>query len=681
MNTNLYNNAIDFIDKKKYASAVKSLIQLLEGIELTDYMLLDSDKDERDKVISTLMTLGTLYKSFLEEYIQSNTKSNLYSDKLFYKGVECFNNILLLDVDNKDSIKQMVSLYTQMCYLVQDKYELCTKYLLEVMNKAPYNCIIHYNLGHMYQKTNDSKRSIFHYKLGVHFADSDAIKLNCYNGIGCIYRSNKCWLESLYYLEKGLEINSLDPDINNQLGIVYTELRETEIAHKCYTVAKDNYTSSVVTQNHKTLLSDIYLNMGHMYSYNGDNESSIKVYNESLKINPRFLLPFQNKLMNLLYMFDEIPDKMYIKNQHLLVNKILNVKQTEMKKYVRSSDSPITVGLVSGDFVDHPVSFFTSTFLKYHTDRFKVICYSQNICNLDLQKQDTTCVIRNISTDGLVDIIKNNHVDILIDLSGHTACNRLDVFAKRAAPVQITYCGYPYTTGLLNMDYRITDEFCDNTNSNHYTEKLLFMKHSFLCWNGPSTDVEYTNSTDNKLRIACFNRLNKISTGMIALFRQILESTDNTILVFKTKALLNKKTLEKFLANFDTKYTNRIQVLKCTPIHEAHLKVYNTVDVAIDTFPYSGTTTSCEALSMGVPVFTLKDIVHNYHPQNVTSSILANSQLEWYICSSYMDMISKIKHVDLNGLRERTRTAFLKGFVCNKEIFIRDFENLLMSVV
>jgi protein O-GlcNAc transferase len=345
----------------------------------------------------------------------------------------------------------------------------------------------------------------------------------------------------------------------------------------------------------------------------------------------------------------------------------------------RTNNDVLNIGIVSGDFIDHPVSFFINTFLEHHTTNFKVVCYSQSTgSSPKLQENDQYKIIKNVSADDAVKLIKSDDIDILIDLSGHTAANRLDIFAKRAAPVQISYCGYPYTTGLVNMDYRITDKVCDNPNvfDKNYTEKLLFMDNCFLCWGG-KIDVELEdNSTDQFIRIGCFNRLNKINDDMIALFNKVLENVHNTLLVFKTKALLNEDVKEKFLEKFN-KYKDRVSVLKCTVLHDAHLKVYNQIDVAIDTFPYSGTTTSCEALSVGVPVYTIYNNDTFYHPQNVTTSLLVNSGLDEFVCKDADDIVSRLQTLSLKGLRERIYNSFTYGKVCDKKVYTANFEELL----
>ena len=129
-----------------------------------------------------------------------------------------------------------------------------------------------------------------------------------------------------------------------------------------------------------------------------------------------------------------------------------------------------------------------------------------------------------------------------------------------------------------------------------------------------------------------------------------------------------------------------IKILDCTLSHEQHLETYNEVDIAIDTFPYSGTTTSCEALMMGVPVFSVYDSEFYFHPQNVTCSILKNSEMDYYVCQNIEEMVNKIKELEdkplefWKELKVKTREQFLSGKVCNQKEYMYNLENLLVEL-
>ena len=304
-----------------------------------------------------------------------------------------------------------------------------------------------------------------------------------------------------------------------------------------------------------------------------------------------------------------------------------------------------------------------------------------------------------MSNEHASDMIYTDKIHILFDLAGHTAFNRLDIFAMKPSPIQITYVGYPFSTGLDEMDYRITDNICDgdfSVSQKFYTEKLIALKNCFLCYNPGDTiirdselkrNVELKRNQQNvkekELVIGCFNRINKITDNVIKMYNNILLSVPNTKFVFKTKALINKKIATDFINKFNKNVRSRIEILDCTISHRDHLLTYNNVDIAIDTFPYSGTTTTCEALYMGVPVFSLYDSTYYFHPQNVSCSILKNSDLDYYVVNSEEEMISKIKELktkDIKELKIDTRSKFLNGKVCDSKEYMKNIQTLLLDL-
>lgn len=678
------------VNSGQYSGAAAALDKLLKDIELTDYLIptyeIPRGQISKKDLIEAYFTLGSIYKSVFDDYARKNTSTNAYSDKLFLKSLQNLFCADKLDIGNSDHEKQIVSIYTQMCYLTQDNNELTLRYLREAHNIYPCNAIINYNLGHMLQKNNQVQESIVYYKLAVSQTTETSTVTNSLNSIGTAYKTLREWNHALYYLAQAVDLVPTDPDVNSNLGIVYMELRDTASAIKCYNVAIKNYKRSVISPNKDTLLASIYLNLGAVYAHDGENKKSIEVYDKALSVMPKYILPMQNKLMNTLYTWDYSVRGLHeFTRQHKLINNFLDAVPVTLEKKPRGI-RPIRVGFVSGDFLEHPVSFFISGFLERHTDAFRVTCYSQIYTQQapSMKIGAKYKVIANMSTDACVELIRNDGIDILVDLSGHTFRNRLDIFAKRAAPVQITYIGYPYTTGLVNMDYRITDNICDNEScQDYYTEKLLFLDRCFLAYNATPPALAHTQGTDKKLRIGCFNRLNKFSDNVYKLFTRILNEIPDAVLVFKTKALLDPVQIKKFVERIGV-HKDRIQILKTTILHSNHIKEYNNVDISLDTFPYSGTTTSCEALSMGVPVYTLYNNTVYYHPQNVTASLLLNSGLPEFVCDSESIMLEKLKAIDRSekakeAVKIKTRQKFLAGNVCNISDFIEKFEELLKN--
>lgn len=721
----IINNVInELMVKGNYVKSLELLNQICSSVEITEYLLLDCcPRIPKHILLDSLFTYGTLLKMKFEDLIEIkikslhqnnatkktneivNTQLTSSEQSLLNKSLQLFITILQIDFENEKATKQIISIYSKLTYISQSNLEQSLNYLKQSLMYDPTNSSIHYNIAHIYQRLNNLADSIIHYKISLKFCESiifeehdekRKLTLNNYNGIASVYRSIKKWPEALFYLLKAHSIDELDPDINNQLGVSYTEMRRTDLAEKHYLIAINNYFRTFISTDTKFFLSEIYLNYGHMFSYNGDNTKSIECYNKSLENVPKFTLPFQNKIMNLNYIFDQLNDPMYITNQHILINKLLIKNKNPYIFNSQYFKTPkINIGIISGDFVDHPVSFFIITYLKnFDYTKYNVTCYSEAVIRTDLYNSNLKFkLIKHKSQKDASDIIYNDNIHILLDLTGHTAFNRLDVFAFKPSPIQISYIGYPFTTGLYEIDYRITDDICDgdfSISQKFYTEKLIKIKNCFICYDPiiDLPDLKQTPILNNpkQLIIACYNRINKITDTVILAFNNILLQCLNVKFLFKTKALINLTVKQTFIEKFDINVRNRLIILDCTLTHQQHIETYNKADIAIDTFPYSGTTTSCEALSMGLPVLSLYDNIHYNHAQNVTCSLLKNSKLDFYICYSINEIIQKInilqnKPIDFwKTLKINTRFSFLNGLVCNKTEYIKNIQDLFNNL-
>lgn len=718
------NVAMNYLDKKNYIKAIELFYQLANCVDPTQYLLLNSVGPIKKQIyLDALFNLGTLLKMQFEEYIKikvttlqqnkanriDNTNTDLtpFEQKLFDKSLHSFVTILQLDFENENATIQITSIYSNLIFVNQTNLNNAIKYLNQSLFYDPTNSALHYNLGHVYNRLNNLQQAIIHYKLSLGLLrhekdeneanDKKKLTLNNYNGLASVYRSIKNWPESFHYLSKAYNIDHFDPDINNQLGVTLTELRETDLAEKHYQLAIENYQKTFISTDAKFLLSEIYLNFGHLKSYQGDNFKSIECYNKSLQNVPKFILPFQNKIMNLNYIVDQIDDPMYLTNQHKQINKLYDKNP---HPYIFDSDyfkvsNKINIGIVSPDLVDHPVSYFICTFLKnFNHTKFNITCYSEALINTDVFNTNLHFkIIKNKSQKEAADIIYNDHIHILLDLSAVTALNRLDVFAFKPAPIQITYLGYPFTTGLNEMTYRFTDSICDGdlrVSQQFYTEKLISLKNCFTCYDPLIQLPDITEipriKNPHELVIACFHRVNKITDTVIITYNKILQACPFVKIMFKTKALISIKTQKQFIEKFDKNVQNRLIITPCTIDHLSHVKSFNLADISIDTFPYSGTTISCESLLMGCPILSLYDSTFYRHAQNVTCSLLKNSDLDFYICNNIQEMIDKIiilhnKPVDFwKQNKQITRDKFLNGFVCNKKLYMDNLQNTFVDL-
>lgn len=182
-----------------------------------------------------------------------------------------------------------------------------------------------------------------------------------------------------------------------------------------------------------------------------------------------------------------------------------------------------------------------------------------------------------------------------------------------------------------------------------------------------------------------FNRYNKINSMVVGVWEKILQRAPTARLAIKTKEFSSPKIKQQFLDTFKDKSTlDRVIIMPYSDTYTEHLPDYNKLDVAIDTFPYSGTTTSCESLMMGVPVLTLFDNIRHYHSQNVTTSLMRNCGLDEYVTESQEEYIERAVWManhpeELVGLKRKVRDAFVNGPICDYKSFTDEFENKLIN--
>ena len=217
----------------------------------------------------------------------------------------------------------------------------------------------------------------------------------------------------------------------------------------------------------------------------------------------------------------------------------------------------------------------------------------------------------------VADKVWENKIDILVDLAGHTAGNRLRVFARKPAPVQVSYLGYPGSTGLSEMDYRLTDSLADPPGKTEllHSEKLLRLPVCNWCFNEPD-DAPMVGPLPayaaGSICFGTFNNFTKASPAIMDMWAAILNAVPSSRLIMKFRGLGEKSVRQQIHQCFASRgvRAERLEIRGHEPNPVSHLKAYNEVDIALDTFPYHGTTTTCEAMWMGVPVVTLAGSSH-----------------------------------------------------------------------
>jgi predicted O-linked N-acetylglucosamine transferase (SPINDLY family) len=352
-------------------------------------------------------------------------------------------------------------------------------------------------------------------------------------------------------------------------------------------------------------------------------------------------------------------------------------------------DRRLRIGYVSPDLRDHPVASFIEPVLRAHRpEQVETFCYanvpvpdaiSQRLRGLAGQWRD----ISGCDPEKVAEMVRQDGIDILVDLAGHTTDNGLLVFAHKPAPVQVTWIGYPNTTGLEAMDYRLTDNLTDPPGETErwHTERLIRLPESFSCYCAPveSPAVGPLPALANGyVTFGSFNNFRKLSDPTIALWARLLREMPTARLLIKSQGLGVPKTAARLRGQFARAGMDveRLELFGAGLPKDQHMGLYNRVDLGLDPFPYNGTTTTCDALWMGVPVVTLAG---KTHVARVGLSLVTHLGHPEWAATTPDDYVAKCRELAgdpprLAALRLGLREQMRQSPLCNAPRFITHLE-------
>lgn len=355
----------------------------------------------------------------------------------------------------------------------------------------------------------------------------------------------------------------------------------------------------------------------------------------------------------------------------------------------------LRIGYVSPDFRTHSCAFFIEPLLMAHDKRaVEVFCYASV-----KQPDETTDRLRVLSDhwrdiESLSDaeaaaLIVEDGIDVLVDLAGHTGGTRLGVFALRPAPVQVSWLGYPNTTGLPVIDYRITDAWADPPGEADrlHTEKLARLAGGFLCYKAPACAPEVTSlpmERNGRLTFGSFNNASKIGPSTVRIWSEILDRVPGSRLILKSRQFADAGVRRRYQGLFSAHGVgaDRLAIVPLVPGLREALAAYGDIDLALDTFPYNGTTTTCEALWMGVPVVTR---VGDRHAARVGFSLMQAAGLSELVATSaesYVELAVGLAsdRSRLAGYRRELRSRLATSSLCDAGRFAAEMERALRSM-
>ena len=462
----------------------------------------------------------------------------------------------------------------------------------------------------------------------VHF--HKAVQLNpnypdAYHHLGVALQGNKQLAEAVASYQKALQLNPNYVDAYLHCGDVYRVVGQLDKAVSCFQKALQLRPDSAIAYNI----------LGLTIQEQGRIEEAEKYFRRALQLKPDLFVCHSNLLFLLNY--HSRYDAEGIFREHLNFAKRFEKQLSSAISSHENDKSPgrrLRIGYISPDFRRHSVAFFIEPVLAAHNRaEFQIFCYSDVLVPDHITRRIQACTdqwrsVIGVSDEQVAALIHSDEIDILVDLTGHTGYNRMLLFARKPAPVQVTRIGYPATTGLSSMDYKIVDGFTDppGISERYYTEKLIRMPECFLCYLPKKESPAIGNlpaGASGCLTFGSFNNFKKMSPEVFRVWADILKTIPESRLVMKNNSF-SDHTACHYAINMFTKEgvsDQRIELLPWIPNQVHHLEVYNYIDVALDTFPYNGTTTTCEAFWMGVPVISLAG---DTHASRVGASLLSN---------------------------------------------------------
>jgi predicted O-linked N-acetylglucosamine transferase (SPINDLY family) len=528
-------------------------------------------------------------------------------------------------------------------------------------------------LGQIEFRTQSYKRALEYYGKALSIDPNSGITLNA---VGRVFESLGNYLKALDYYQKAASQNPGTPEILVNMGNTSAALNHNDNAISYYKQAlrlRPNYAEvhsnlgnlyfqkkgdigKAIKHCQKAIqinpnLAEAHNNLGNALEHNGRLDKAIQCYRKAIKLKPDYSCAHSNLLLGIHYSDRIPPDQVFKEHKNYATDHCKHFTQATHEEHDASINRTLRIGYISPDFRGHPVAWFIKSVITEHDrSQFTIFCYSDVITpdawtEKFKQLSDSFRSVKGLSHAEVASLIKKDKIDLLVDLTGHTANNRIPMLAMKPAPIQMTYLGYPGTTGLDSVDYRLTDHFADpeGMTEKYHTEKLIRMPRSFLCYTPPEYCPGIKEPPANgkgKITFGSFNNRSKITETVIETWSEILKNIPDSTLFLKAKSLADVDT-QKLMTRLFKRHKishKRLHYSGFLTDAKDHMLLYNQVDIALDTFPYNGTTTTCEALWMGVPVITLEG---ETHASRVGTSILSNTGLEGLIAKDRNDYIKK----------------------------------------
>jgi predicted O-linked N-acetylglucosamine transferase (SPINDLY family) len=482
-----------------------------------------------------------------------------------------------------------------------------------------------------------------------------------------------------------LKLRGSHPDSLNNLGSLLQESGRLAEAHHCFETALQLSPNS----------PELHVNMGNNLKHQSRVEEAIVCYRRALELSPNFYEAQSNLLFALSTFQTCTPEEYRLEAERYgqMVTKGVQQKFTHSQSNKGSRRRSLRLGFVSGDLKLHPVGYFIENVLKeINLNNFQLYAYTTRDHYDELTERIRPYfsgwrTIANSSDKEAASLINDDQIDVLLDLSGHTSGNRLALFAWKPAPVQVSWLGYFASTGVAEIDYVLADLVAVPINEDaQYTEAVWRMPVTRLCFSTPTVDIPVSTmpaGLNGFITFGCQQSLAKLSDTVLAVWAQIFRQLPTARLRLQSKQLCCADTSINLSKRITDAGISRDRVDLLGPLNRNdYLRGYEQIDVCLDTFPYPGGTTTCEALWMGVPTLTLAGETM-LSRQGV--SIMMAVNLKEFIAQSHEEYVKKAVEfgrdpTSLSNLRQHLRNRAQESALFDSVRFARDFGDAIIGM-
>jgi predicted O-linked N-acetylglucosamine transferase (SPINDLY family) len=536
----------------------------------------------------------------------------------------------------------------------------------------------HYCLGVARQRLGEHEVAARNFERAIQLRPD---YVEAYNNLGVSLIALRRAEEGLVPLQRAIELDPYRPESYLNLGKALRDLSRfagSEAAYRRALELRPDYSEA------RHSLANVLQDFGQL-------DEALEHLRYARETDPDYLPARSNLLMKLIYHAGVEPETIAAEHRELGAELVAKLPGDPARRdRERSPGRRLKVGYVSPDFHAHSCAFFLEPLIEAH-DRaqVEVFCYSNTtptdaVTDRLRKLSDHWRDIVTLSDAAVADLVAADGIDILVDCAGHTGNNRIPLFALKPAPLQATWLGYPHSTGLPTVDFRITDAVADppGMTEAQYVERIVRLPDGFLCYRpfypSPAPAPGPLQRGTGPV-FGCFNNSNKIGPEVAAVWSALLAELPGARLKLRSRQFRDATVVERMRARFLAAglASERLELSGWEPTIGEGLADYANIDIALDPFPYNGTTTTCEALWMGVPVVTLAGRVH---AGRVGATLLARAGLERFVARDlehYQAIAVSLARDrrQLDELRRNLRAAMAASPLCDARRFARALED------